>query len=218
MGLVIAAIFLTAMIVNYVIAPHPAELPLREVWQAMGSLQKLAVFVLFMMTFAVQYRALAASTFATQEIWNGRTVRLWQAVRSVRRKQLRLFWMILLASFLAGPLGLIAGPILIFATAPGIPVAILEDKTAIAAVKRGDALLKHDRGKIAILIIMWLGIAIVAVVGWVRLLMFLEDQFGQPLPLYLRLAPAVGFWLILLIPQLYVVALALIYLERRKRE
>ena len=147
MGLAIAAMFLMAMIVNYVIAPHPAWLPLKEVWQAMSSLQKLATFVLFLMTFAVQYRALAASTFATQEIWNGRTVHFWQAVRSVRRKQLRLFWMVLFASFLTGPLGLIVGPILIFATAPGIPVAILEGKTAFASVKRGNTLFRHDQGK-----------------------------------------------------------------------
>lgn len=218
MGLVIAAIFFMAMIVNYVIAPHPRGLPLKEVWQAMGSLQILAVFVLFLVTFAVQYRALAASAFATQEIWNGRTVRFWQAVRSVKRKQLRLFWMVFLASFLTGPLGLIVGPILIFATAPGIPVAILEGKTAFAAVKRGDALLKHDFGKIAILLILWLSIAIAAVVVGIRFLMFLEDQFGQPLPLYLRPVPAIGFWLILLVPQVYVIALTLIYLERLKQE
>ena len=218
MGLVIAAIFLMAMIVNYVVSPHPAGLPLKEVWQAMGSLQKLAVFVLFLMTLGVQYRALAASAFATQEIWNGRTVRFWQALRSVRRKQLRLFWMVLLASFLTGPLGLIVGPILIFTTAPGIPVAILEGKTAFASVKRGDALLQHDRGKIAILVILWLGIVIAAVVGWIRFLVLLGDQFGEPLPFYFRLVPSLGFWFILLIPQLYIITLTLIYLERNKRE
>lgn len=218
MGLVVAAMFLMAMIVNYVIAPHPAGLPLKEVWEAMGTLQKLAVFVLFLMTFAVQYRALAASTFATQEIWNGRTAHFWQAVRSVRRKQLRLFWMVLFASFLTGPFGLIVGPILIFATAPGIPVAILEGKTAFAAVKRGDALSKHDRGKIAILVVLWLGIVIAAAVGGIRFLMLLGDQFGEPLPGYLRLVPPLGFWLILLVPQLYIIALTLIYLERNKVE
>src|SRR5262249_6641570 len=148
-----------------------------------------------LMTLAVQYRALAASTFATQEIWNGRSVRFWQVIRSVKRKQLRLFWLVLLASFLTGPLGLIVGPILIFATAPGIPVAILEGKTAFAAVKRGDALLKHDTGKIAILVILWVGIAIAAVIGWIRVLIFLGELFGEPLPMYFRLVPAIGFWL-----------------------
>lgn len=218
MGSVILAIFLMGMIVNYVVAPHPAGLPLKEVWQAIGSVQKLAVFLLFLMTFGVQYRALAASAFATQEIWNGRTVRFWQAVSSVRRKQLRLFWMVLLGSFLTGPLALIAGPIFIFATAPGIPVAILEGKTAFVSVKRGDALLKHDRGKIAILIILWLGIVIAAMVGLIRFLILLGDQFGEPLPFYFRLVPLLGFWFILLVPQLYIIALTLIYLERNKRE
>lgn len=218
MGLVIAAALLGAMTMNYVIAPHPAGVPLREVFQGMGFLQKLAVVALFLVNIAVEYRALAASAFVTQEIWNGRSVRFWQAINSVRRKQLRLFWIVLLASFVTGPLGLIVGPILIFATAPGIPVAILEGKTAFAAIKRGDSLFKRDQGKVAILVILWLGIAIAAVVAWIRFLMTLEDQFGQPLPLYLRLVPAIGFWLILLIPQLYVIALTLIYLERHKRE
>jgi len=218
MGLVIAMIFVTAMIVNYVIAPHPAQVSLREVWQNMGFLQKLAVFVLFLITLGAEYRALAASAFATQEIWSGRGVRFWQAIRSVRRKQLRLFWMVLLASMVTGPLALIVGPILLFATAPGFPVAILEGKTAIAAVKRGDTLMKKDQGKIAILVILWLGIAFAAVLGWIRFLVFLQDQFGQPLPWYLRPVPVLGLWLILLIPQLYMIALALIYLERRRRE
>lgn len=216
MGLVVAAIFLMALFVYYVIAPHPAEVQMRQVWEAMGSLQKFLVVVLFLMTLAVQYRALAASTFATQEIWNGRSVRFWQAVRSVRRKQLRLFWMVLLASLLTGPLSLVVGPILVFATAPGIPVAILEGKSAFAAVKRGDALLKQDFGKIAILIALWLGVAVATVAVWVTVLMSLGDY---PLPLYLRVIPAIGLWLILLIPpQLYMIALTLIYLERRKQE
>jgi hypothetical protein len=37
MGLVIAMIFATAMAVNYVIAQHPAEVSLREVWRNMGN-------------------------------------------------------------------------------------------------------------------------------------------------------------------------------------
>jgi hypothetical protein len=218
MGLVIAVFFVMAMIMNYVGAPHPAEVMLKDVWQGIGFLQKFAVFVLFLMTLAVQYRALAASAFATQEIWNGRSVHFWQALRSVRRKQLRLFWMVLLGSLVTGPLGLIVGPILIFATAPGFPVAILEGKAAFAAIKRGDALLKHDHGKIAALVILWLGTAIAAVIVWVRFLMLLEDQFGQPLPWYLKIVPSMGFWLILMIPQLYIIGLTLLFLERRKRE
>jgi len=218
MGLVIAVLFVVAMIVNYVVAPHPPEVMLKEVWQGMNFLQKLVVVVLFNLILAVQYRALAASAFVTQEVWNGRSVHFWEAIRSVSRKQLRLFWMVLLASVFTGPLGLIVGPILIFATAAGFPSAILEGKTGFAAVKRGNALLKHDRGKIAVLVILWLGIGIAAVIAWVRFLMLLGDQFGEPFPWYLRPVPAMGFWLILLLPQLYLIALTLLFLERRKLE
>jgi hypothetical protein len=218
MGLVIAVTLATAMVVNYVIAPHPAGVSLREVWQSMGLSQKLAVFVLFLITLNMQYCSLAASVFATQEIWSRRSVRFWQALKAVRRKQLRLFWMVLLASMVTGPLGVLVGPILLFALAPGFPVAILEGKAAIAAVKRGDTLMKQDQKKIAILVTLWLGIGFAAIVGWVRCLAFLQDQFGQPLPAYLRPIPAAGLWLILLIPQFYMIVLTLIYLERRKAE
>lgn len=98
---------------------------------------RLTVFVLFLGTFAMEYRALAASAFATQEIRNERSIGILQAFRSVRRKQLRLFWMIMLASMITGPFGLIVFPLLAFAIAPGFPVAILENTTALAAIKRG---------------------------------------------------------------------------------
>lgn len=65
MGIPIATLGLFALIVNYVIAPHPEGIPLREVWLGMGFLQKLAVFVAFLGSLAMQYRALAASGFAT---------------------------------------------------------------------------------------------------------------------------------------------------------
>lgn len=110
MGIPVATILVMALIVNYLIAPHPEGTPLREVWLGMGVLQRLSVFVLFLGTFAMEYRALAASVFATQEIRNERSIGILQAFRSVRRKQLRLFWMIMLASMLTGPFGLIVFP------------------------------------------------------------------------------------------------------------
>jgi hypothetical protein len=143
MGIPVATILVMALIVNYLIAPHPEGTPLREVWLGMGVLQRLTVLVLFLGTFAMEYRALAASVFATQEIRNERSIGILQAFRSVRRKQLRLFWMIMLASMLTGPFGLIVFPLLVFATAPGFPVAILENMTALAAIKPGDYLSKE---------------------------------------------------------------------------
>ena len=216
MGFPIAALLLMALIVNYVIAPHPEGTPLREVWLGMGSLQKVAVFVAFLGSFAMQYRALAASVFATQEIQGARSVGILQAIRSVRRKQLRLFWLVMLASVVTGPLGLIIGPLLAFGTAPAFPVAILENKTAFASIKRGDTLAKGSYGRIALLVALWLGLTIAAVVGWVSFVVMLEERFGRPW--FLRPAPALGFWLILLIPQWYMIALTLNYLERRSRQ
>jgi hypothetical protein len=40
-------------------------------------------------------------------------------------------------SVVTGPLGVVLGPILAFATAPDFPVAILENRTALAAIRRG---------------------------------------------------------------------------------
>jgi hypothetical protein len=216
MGLPIAALLLMALIVNYVIAPHPEGTSLREVWLSMGFPQKLAVFAAFLASFAMQYRALAASVFATQEIRNGRGVGFLQAIGAVRRKQLRLFWMVMLAGILTGPLGLIVFPLLAFGFAPAFPVAILENMTAFAAIKRGDALTKGGHGRIALLVAMWLGLSLAAVFGWVRLLVMLEEHFGRPW--FLRPVPPLGFCLILLIPQWYMIALTLNYLEQRSRE
>ena len=216
MGIPIAALLLMALIMNYLILPHPEDTPLIEVWRGASFMQKVAVFVLFLGSFAVQYRALAASVFATQEIRSGRSVGVLQAIGTVRRKQLRLFWMVMLASMLTGPLGLIVGPLLAFGTAPAFPVAILENMTAFAAIKRGDALAKGGHSRIALLVAMWLGLAIAAVYGWVSFLIMLEERFGRPW--FLRPVPLLGFWLILLIPQGYMIALTLNYLEQRGRE
>lgn len=215
-GIPIATLLLFALIVNYLIVTHPENMPLREVWLGMGTLQKVAVFVLFLGTFAMQYRALAASVFATQEFQAGRTVGIWQAIGTVRRKQLRLFWLVMLASLFTGPFGLIVFPILSFAVAPGFPVAILENKPAFAAIKRGDALAKGHHGRIALLVVLWAGIAVAAVFAWVSFLVMLQERFGQPW--FLRPVPILGFWLILLIPQVYMIALTLNYLDQLARE
>jgi hypothetical protein len=216
MGIPIATLLLMALIMNYVIAPHPENTPLRAVWLGMGSLQKVAVLLLFLGSLAMHYRALAASVFATQEIRSERSVGVLRAIATVRRKQLRLFWMVMLATILTGPLGLIIGPLLAFGTAPAFPVAILENMTAFAAIKRGDALAKGGHGRIALLVAMCLGLAIAAVYGWVSILIMLEERFGRPW--FLRPVPILGFWLVLLIPQGYMIALTLNYLEQRGRE
>lgn len=74
MGIPIATLAILALIINYVILPHPEDTPLLEVWQGTSFLQKVAVFVAFLGNLAIQYRALAASVFATQEIRSGHSV------------------------------------------------------------------------------------------------------------------------------------------------
>lgn len=216
MGIPIATLLLLALIVNDVIAPHPEDTPLREVWLGMGFLKRVSVFVAFLASLAMLCRALAASVFATQEIQSGRSIGILQAIGSVRRKQLRLFWMVMLVSLLTGPLALILFPILAFATASGFPVAILENMTAFAAVRRGNALAKGRQGRVALLVVLWLGFGIAAAFACFSFLMILEERFGRPW--FLRPIPALGFWLVSLIPQWYIIALTLNYLEQRGRE
>src|SRR6266446_7641791 len=95
----VVAVILMALLI---LPMQPGE-TLRDVWLAMDEWRKVAVFVLFLGTLAVIYRALAASVFAAAEIRSGRSVSAWQALGQVRRKQLRLFWLILLVSLLAAP-------------------------------------------------------------------------------------------------------------------
>jgi hypothetical protein len=92
MGVPILAQLLAVVVMALLILPlHPGE-SLREAWLAMDEWLKVAIALLFLAILAVIYRALAASVFAAAEIRSGRSVSVWQALRHVRRKQLRLFW------------------------------------------------------------------------------------------------------------------------------
>ena len=100
-GVAILAQLLAVLLMVFFVAPmHPGQ-SLQEHWLAMDAWRKLAVFVLFLATLAVMYRALAASVLAAAELSSGRSVSVLQALGRVRRKQLRLFWLILLVSVLA---------------------------------------------------------------------------------------------------------------------
>jgi len=128
-GVAILAQLLAVLLMALVIVPMRSGESLREIWFAMDEWRKLAVFVLFLATLAVMYRALAASVLAAAELRSGRSVSVLQALGRVRRKQLRLFWLILLVSVLAapvGPLALVIALAFAFFCAPAFPVAILE--------------------------------------------------------------------------------------------
>ena len=219
MGVPILAQLVVVIVMALLILPMQPGETLRDVWLAMDAWRKVAVTVLFFAVLAVIYRALAASVFAAAEIRGGRSVSVWQALGQVRRKQLRLFWLILLVSFLALPTGPLAPIIALgfgFFCAPAFPVAILENLGAIKALERGGQLAKGGQGRLALVFFLYLTLVVVGVFAFIAVVMRLEDLVGNPW--YTRPFPLLGFWLLLLVPQWYMVALTLNYFDQRVRK
>jgi hypothetical protein len=219
MGVPILAQLLAVLLMALVIVPiRPGE-PLREVWLGMGVWRKLAVVVLFLAILAVIYRALAASVFTVAEIRCGCSVSVWQALRHVRRKQLRLFWLILLVSFVAAPAGRLAPVIALafgFFCAPAFPVAILEGLGAIKALELGGQLSSGGQGRLALVFFLYLALAVAGVFPFIYAVMRVQDLAGNAW--YTRPFPLLGFWVILLIPQWYMVVLTVNYFDQRFRK
>lgn len=219
MGVPLLAQVVSSILLGVFIIPMQPREPLREVWLAMDAWSKVAVFVLFFGTLAVVYRALAASVFAAAEIRSVRSVSVWQALRQARRKQLRLFWLILLVGFLSAPAGRFAPVIALgfgFFCAPAFPVAILENLGAIKALERGSQLAKGGQGRLALVFFLYLTLVVAGVFAFIAVVMRLQDLVGNPW--YIRPFPLLGFWLLLLVPQWYMVALTLNYFDQRVRK
>jgi hypothetical protein len=220
MGVVILAQLLAVLLMVFFVAPMRPGQSLQEHWLAMDEWHKAAIAVLMFAIFAVLYRALAASVFAAAEIRSGRTVSVLRALGYVRRKHLRLFWLILLVSVLAAPAGRFA-PIIVslvfaFVCAPAFPVAILENLGAIKALERGSQLAKGGQARIALLLLLYLALVVAGVFAFIAAVMRLQDLVGNAW--YIRPFPLLGFWLLLLIPQWYMVALTLNYFDLRLRK
>jgi len=221
MGVPILAQLLAVVVMALLILPlHPGE-SLREAWLAMDEWLKVAIALLFLAILAViyRYRALAASVFAAAEIRSGRSVSVWQALRHIRRKQLRLFWLILLVSFVAAPAGRLAPVIALafgFFCAPAFPVAILEGLGAIKALERGGQLAKGGQGRLALMFSLYLALGAGGVFAFIYVVMRVQDLVGNAW--YTRPVPLLGLWVILLIPQWYMVALTLNYFDQRLRK
>jgi hypothetical protein len=188
---------------------------LRDVWRGLSGLKRAFFGVAFLAMFAAYFRALAGSVFAAQEIWSGRSVGFLSALRSVRRPQLRLFWIAFLLCTLAGPPGLLLCPFFAYFVAPGLPVAILECQKASPALNRGKALTKGQGGRIALLVALWLGLSVVGIIAVMWVGTILQDQFGvigqRPFVFF-------GYWSVSLVSQWCMVALALNFLDARGRE
>jgi hypothetical protein len=216
MGFPVAAVVLSTIIMYFLLVPIRTGVPLNDVWVGMSVASKLGVFLLFLATLYVDWWALAASVFATQEIRGSRDVGVLKAIRYVRAKQLRLFWLAFLLGLLTGPLGMvIAGPILAFLCSPGLPVALLENVGAFRALKRGKVLSEGGYGRIALLFLLNLGLVAASAFGFFGLLYILQERLGKPW--YLRPLPVFGMWVIFLVPQSYMIALTLNYFDQLKR-
>jgi hypothetical protein len=219
MGVVILAQLLAVLLMVFFVAPMRPGQSLQEHWLAMDEWHKAAIAVLMFAIFAVLYRALAASVFAAAELRSGRSVGVWQALGHVQRKQLRLFWLILLVSVLAAPTGPLAPIIALafaFFCAPAFPVAILENLSAIQALQRGSQLAKDGQARLALFFFLYLALVVAGVFAFIAAVMRLQDLVGSAW--YARPLPFLGFWLLLLVPQWYMVALTMNYFDQRLRK
>ena len=219
MGVPILAQLLVVIVIAILILPvRPGE-SLRDAWLAMDEWLKVVIALLFLAILAVVYPALAASVFAASEIRSGRSVSVWQALRQVRRKQLRLFWLILLAGFVAAPAGRLAPVIALafgFFCAPAFPVAILEGLGAFKSLERGGQLAKGGQGRLALLFFAYLALVAAGVAAFIYAIMGLQDLFGNAW--YIRPFPLLGFWGIFLILEWYMVVLTVNYFDQRLRK
>jgi len=215
MGFPIGALILGAAIM-YLLLPASSGRPLREVMTSATTFDLLVVVFLFLATIAVLYRVLGATTWATAELHNGENPWVWEAFRHVTGKQGRLLWLLfVIGLFSRGPLffiPLLAG----FAFAPAFPVAALENLGIIKAIQRGDALNKGHQGRIALLYILSIVPGVAGIFALISLVFFLQNSFGNAW--FLRPVFPLGFWIILLIPQFYMVALTLNYFDMRVRK
>src|SRR5713226_7321141 len=170
LGVAILAQLVAVLLMVFFVAPMRPGQSLQEHWLAMDEWHKAAIAVLMFAIFAVLYRALAASVFAAAEIRSGRTVSVLQALGYVRRKHLRLFWLILLVSVLAAPTGPLA-PVIAFAfgffCAPAFPVAILENLGAIKALQRGSQVARDGQARLALLFFLYLALAVAGVFAFI---------------------------------------------------
>jgi hypothetical protein len=222
MGFPVVAMFLSVLVMYFFLVPLRTGVPLRDVWTGMSVARKICVGLLFLVNVAVINRALVASIFAVREFHDGREIRVLGALGFVRRKHLRLFWLLFLVGlFSAGPLVVVA-ILLSFFFASAFPVAALENLGVIGALRRSIALTEGGYGRIAVLILLYLVLVVVGAFGLVGLGVFSSTPlFAAPAWFWLwRFIFALAFWSFLLIPQWYMIALTVNYFDQhaRKRE
>jgi len=120
--------------------------------------------------------------------------------------------------FSVGPL-IAASLALGLACAPAIPVAALEDLGAFRSFRRSAALTKDGYGRIALLYLSYFGLLVAWAVAFYALISALDRTSAQGAlsRMLVRLCSLVSFWTLLLVPQLYMVALTRNYFDQRAR-
>jgi hypothetical protein len=214
MGLPTVAMVLCTLIM-FLIVPIRPGVPLRDVWTGMNFTPKLGIFLLFLALVGVINRVLAASILAVREFHDGREIGALRALRNVRHKHLRLFWLLFLAGlFSVGPLAIISLPAAIFLP-PALPVATLENLSVTRALRRSNALAKGGYGRIILLLLLYVVLVVAVVFGLGGVLVSAEQALSHAW--FWRPVYAVAFWIFLLIPQWYMIALTVNYFDQRRQ-
>ena len=208
---VLVQVLLSAFAV-LVIAPGRPGMNLRQVFVETSTLQRLGITVVFLLSLAFYYRALAASMLATSELSEGREIGAMQAFRRVRWKHTRLFWL-MTAGILFGPFAPLVVLIAGFFLAPALPIAVVEDLGAFQALKRGEELGAGNQLRIATMYAGYLVLVTGAVAAIFKVLDLVQVQFGNAW--YVKPMPAIGFLIFFTVVQWYMIVLTLNYLEQR---
>lgn len=119
-------------------------------------------------------------------------------------------------------LGGAGGPLVIATVAanvffvPAIPIALLKNLNVFQAVKRSLMLTKQGYGRIFLLFLLYVVLCAAAVFAWVYSMAAVQPLIKL---VWLRsLTALLGFLIVLLIPQLFMIALTLNYYDQRFRK
>jgi hypothetical protein len=219
MGFPIAAMILCTLVMYFWLVPIRPGVSLRDVWAGMGFARKLGVFLLLLVNVAVINRVLVASIFAVREFHDDREIGALRSFRNVRRKHLRLLWLLFVVGiFGGGPLAVVALPAAVFSAvffAPAFPVAALESLGVWGALRRSIALTRGGYCRILLLFLLYLVLVVAGVFAFFGALASAEQSLGSAW--FWRPMNVLAFWIILLIPQWYMIALTLNYFDQRRR-
>jgi hypothetical protein len=212
-GFSVGAMLLSFLVMYFVLVPIRPGMSLRDVWIGMSEARKGGIFLLYLAVIAVINRVSVASIISVREFHDGHEIGAMRALGCVRRKHLRVFWLLFLAGmFSIGPLVIIGLPLTLY-FAPALPVATLENLGVFGALRRSNELSRGGRGRIALLFVLYLTLLVGGGFGLVGLFASVPQLYDHA---WFRIPTfALGFWTFLLIPQWYMITLTLNYFDQR---